>query len=153
MPRMSERGTNLEQGESFSLKTLGAVAGAVVDSLGTAVNFAGERRRIIVLLNATVCDTDAGDHLDVYIDFLVSGTTWVNGGHFTQLDGTSAATQEFMVFDASNPGTASINVTADAAETVVRPAVFGSQIRARWTVTEAGAVDSSFTFAVTGYAV
>lgn len=147
------RGYNLSQGESFTLKTLGAVAGAVVDSLGTAVAFYGERRRFIILCDVTVKDTDATDFLDVYVDFLVDGTTWANAVHFTQYLGTGAASKEIAVIDATNPGATVLAVTADAASGVVRPGVFGSEIRARWTITEAGAVDASFTFGVTGYAL
>jgi type 1 fimbria pilin len=153
MALMSERGVNLQQGEEFTLHTLGAEALAQVNTLGTAVAFYGERRRFIILLNATVCDTDAGDHLDVYIDVLISGTTWINAIHFTQLDGTGAAFMEYAILDAQYPGTASIDVTSDAAETTVRPSAFGSQMRARWTVTDAGAANATFTFAVTGYAL
>ena len=152
MPNMSERGTNLEQGESFILYP-STVTTTVAGATGTPIAFYGERRRFIILLDVTALDVDAGDHLDVYIDFLISGTTWVNAVHFTQGDGTGAAYKEYAVLDAQYPGTASIDVTTDAAETTVRPSVFGSQIRARWTVTNAGAADATFTFAVTGYAI
>ena len=147
------RGAALAQGESFTLKAAGVVAGAVVDALGTAVAFYGERKRFIILCNVTNKDTDATDFLDVYVDFLVDGTTWVNAVHFTQYLGTGAASKEVAVIDATNPGATVLAVTTDAASGVVRPGVFGSQIRARWTVTEAGTVDASFTFAVTGYAL
>jgi hypothetical protein len=153
MAELSSRGYDLRQGEEFTLRASAAAAGAVVDATGTAIAFLGERRRFIILLDVTALATDAGDHLDVYIDCLISGTTWVNAGHFTQQDGTGAAFKEYMVLDAQYPGTASIDVTSDAAETTVRPSVFGSQMRARWTVTDAGGANASFTFAVTGYAL
>ena len=151
--QIGDRGVNLSQGEEFTLKASGAVAGAVVNAAGTAAVFMGERHRFIILLDVTALATDAGDHLDVYVDCLISGTTWVNAIHFTQQDGTGAAFKEYAVLDAQYPGTASIDATSSAAETTVRPSVFGSQMRARWTVTEAGGVDSSFTFSVTGYAI
>jgi len=145
------RGANLRQGEAFTFKASSIVNVGVANAVGTAVPFYGERSRYIILLNVTVCDTDATDTLDVYVDVLVSGTTWVNAVHFTQRIGTDAATQEFAILDATNPPATVTDVTTDAADGVVRPEVFGSQLRARWTMVDA--VTGAFTFAVTGYAV
>ena len=151
MPLNSPRGTNLLEGEAFTLKASSAVVVGVANAVGTAYIFNGERKRFIILLDCTVCDTDATDTLDVYVDCLVSGAVWVNAIHFTQRIGTDAATQEFAVLDATNPGATVTDVTADAAAGAVRPGVFGSQMRARWTMVDA--VTGAFTFAVTGYAL
>ena len=152
MPLKGPRGAELLQGESFILYP-STVTTAVVGATGTAVVFRGERRRFIVLLDITNKDTEVDDTLDVYIDCLVDGTTWVNAVHFTQALGTGAAAKEVAILDATNPGATVLAVTTDAASGVVRPGVFGSQMRARWTVVDPGAGAASFTFAVTGYAL
>lgn len=152
MPVKGPRGSNLLQGESFTLRA-SAAATAVAGATGTAVSFLGERKRFIVLLDITNSDTDADDTLDVYVDVLISGTSWANAIHFTQQAGDGAAKKEFAVLSIATPGATVTDITSDAASGAVRPEVFGSQMRARWTVTEgAGGGAASHTFAVTGWA-
>jgi len=132
--------------------TLLAGAARTVDSNGAAVKVGGHRR-LIVMLDVTAFGgaNVAGDKLDVLIDFLApDGATWLPAGHFTQIDGNGSAAKEFMVFVAENPGTATFNVTSDPTEGVVRPALFGSSVRARVDITNGGG-DHSFTFSVTAY--
>lgn len=148
----SPRGTNLLQGETI---TLAASAARTANGNGTAVQINGERRRFIVVNRITASATDAGDTLDVYVDFSLDNTVWYNAVHFTQQAGNGAARTEYAVLDPSNPGTAVINVTADAAAGAVRPALFGPYIRARWAIVDGapGAGDQSHTFSVIAYAV
>ena len=153
MPRMGSRGANLQKGEVVTLKASSAVT-ATAGTNGTAVYLAGERRRYIFLLTLTAAATDVDDTLDVYIDWSLDNSTYYNGGHFTQILGTGADSQKFyMVFDPSNPGTAVIDATSDAAAGAVRPALFGAYVRARWVVVNPGAGAASFTFSVIGYAL
>lgn len=110
-------------------------------------------RRLVLLLDVTLSATDAGDTLDVFVDVLgPDGVTWLNAVHFTQQAGDGAARKEFAVLDASNPGVAAINVTADAAAGAVRPALFGSQIRGRCAIVDWGTANSSHTFSLKAYA-
>lgn len=133
--------------------TLAASAARTSGANGTAV-VVGGWRRAVVLLSVTASATDAGDTLDVYVDMLApDGATWLNAIHFAQQAGAGAAKKEFAVLDTSNPGTASIAVTADAAAGAVRPALFGPQLRARWVIVDSGDGNSSHTFAVTAYLV
>jgi hypothetical protein len=134
--------------------TLAASAARTTGASGTAV-VVGGWRRAVVQLSVTASATDAADKLDVYVDVLApDAVTWLNAIHFTQKDGNTAAIKEFAVLDSSNPGAVSINVTSDAASGVVRPALFGSQMRARWAIVDGGgAGDQSHTFAVTAYLV
>ena len=153
MAEMSSRGTNLQQGEAFTLRA-SAAATAVTGATGTAVTMYGERKRFIILCDITNSDTDADDTLDVYVDVLISGTTWANAIHFTQQAGTGAAKKMFAVLDATAPAATVTDITTDAASGVVRPSLFGSEMRARWTVAVgAGGGAASHTFAVTGYAL
>ena len=150
MAMRGPRGVNLLQGETI---TLAASAARTAGANGTAVNIAGERRRLIIVNAITNSDTDAGDTLDVYIDFSLDNVTWYNAVHFTQQAGNGAARTEYAVLDPSNPGTSVINVTTDAAAAAVRPALFGPYIRARWAIVDSGDANSSHTFSVLAYAV
>ncbi len=138
---------------SAKLFTLAASAARTMGANGAALDGVGHFKRFIFVLNITASATDAGDTLDVYIDWSIDGgTTWLNGGHFTQQAGNGAAAKAFMVFDPSNPGTSAIAVTSDAASGAVRPGLFGTSVRARWAIADSGNGNSSHTFSVTGFA-
>lgn len=144
------RGVELLQGESI---TLAASAARTAGANGTAVFVGGERKRFVVVNRITASATDAGDTLDVYVDFSLDNSVWYNAVHFTQQAGNGAARTEYAVLDPSNPGTSVINVTTDAAAAAVRPALFGPYIRARWAIVDSGNGNSSHTFSVIAYAV
>lgn len=152
MAEMSARGKNLQQGESITVFAATTTAGAVASTNGTAVYIGGERKKYLFLLNVTAAATDAADTLNVYVDWSIDGTTYINGGHFTEVLGDGGAKKYYMVFDATNPGTSVIDATSDAASGAVRPGMFGAYIRGRYAVVDADA-DSAFTFTVTGYAI
>ncbi|MCX6069448.1 MAG: hypothetical protein NTU91_01110, partial [Chloroflexi bacterium] len=93
------------------------------------------------------------DTLDVFVDVLAPDlTTWLNAIHFTQVLGNGGAKKFFAVLDPSNPGTAVIDASADAAAAAVRPALFGPQLRGRYTVVDPGWGAASFTFSLRLYA-
>jgi len=145
------RGVGLLQGELLTLEAAGA---HTVGANGAAVYVAGERKRYIVVNAITASATDAGDVCDVFVDFSIDGVTYYNAIHFTQQAGNGAARTEFATLDTANPGALTIDVTADAASGVTRPALFGAYIRARWEVTDAGGpADQSHTFSVIAYAL
>lgn len=145
------RGVELVQGETI---TLAASAARTADGSGTWVYVGGERSKFLFHLDITASATDAGDTLDVFIDVSLDGTNSAgNAVHFTQQAGNGAAAAEIAVLDATNPGTATVVVTADAAAAAVRPGLFGPYYRARWEVVDSGDANSSHTFAVTAYAM
>jgi len=152
MPRMGNRGTDLDQGETFTLAA-SAARTATAGTNGTELYFGGERQRFIVLLNVTAAATDVDDTLDVYIDWSLDNVTYFNGGHFTQVLGNGGVKAFYMVFDPSNPGTAGIAIATDAAVNTVRPALIGPYCRARWVIVNPGGGAASFTFSITGYAI
>lgn len=153
MPLKGSRGPDLLQGETVTLLA-SAARTATAGTNGTAVYLGGERRRFVFILDQTAAATDVDDTLDVYIDWSIDGITFYNGGHFTQTLGNGAdALAFFMVFDASNPGTSVIAVSADAASGAVRPALFGAYVRTRWIIVNPGGGAASFTFSVSGYAL
>jgi len=139
----------ITDGERF---TLAALAARTASANGDGVEITG-RRKWIFLLNVTASATDAGDTLDVYVDFSIDGgTTWINAVHFTQQAGNGAAKKEYAVLDGTTPGTSVVVATSDAASAAVRPAAFGPLWRARWAIADTGGDDASHTFGVTGYA-
>ena len=103
-----------------------------------------------VVLRTTNHDTDSGDKLDTMVDLSVDGVDWVNVGKFTQCDGDDGPWVELftLVPGAADNVDASVVVTADAAETVIRPGFAGAFLRARAVITESGTDDESFTFAL-----
>jgi len=144
------RGVDLRQGETI---TLAASAARTSGANGTGVFIGGERRRFVVICAITASAHEAGDTLDVYVDFSLDDSTYYNAIHFTQQAGNGAARTEYAVLDPSNPGAAVVDVTANAASGVVRPALFGPYMRARWAIADSGDADSSHTFKVLCYAI
>ena len=150
MSAKGSRGANLHQGETITLFAAAARAvGAAVVS--ASFDLGGERRRFSIVNAITASATDAGDTLDVYVDFSLDNATWYNAIHFTQQAGNGAARTEFATLDPTNPGAVVVNITADAAAGAVRPGVFGRYIRGRYTIVDADA-NASHTFSLIAYA-
>jgi hypothetical protein len=146
------RGIELVQGEQFVLEPSSAHVTIGTNTIGTNRYYVyGERARYIFQCNLTAAANLVGDTLDVYIDAELPDGAWGNAIHFPQMLGNGGAKDYYAVLDASNPGTACIDVTSDAAVNTVRPAVFGPSFRVRYTIAGGGA--QSFTFAVQVYAI
>ena len=103
----SERGVNLEQGETITLIASGART-ATAGTNGTAVAILGERERYIFILAVTAAATDVDDTLDVYVDWSIDNVTYYNGGHLPRYLVTVELKAEYMVFDATTPGTSAM---------------------------------------------
>jgi hypothetical protein len=124
---------------------------AVANSGGTGVDCA-RARRISCLLDVTATAGVAGDTLDVFVDVLApDGVTWMNAGHFAQIAGNSAAVKHFLVLDSASVAATSFAVSSDCAAGVTKPYLFGTQIRARHTLVDAGAHGQSVTFSVSAF--
>ncbi len=119
---------------------------------GNTFDLGGPRRRMQAVVTFTgAAATDAGDVCDVYVDLSHDGSIWMNAVHFTQRAGNAGAgSTEFATLDSSNPGTSVIAVTSDAASGAVRPGLFGSYVRTRWTIVDANA-NAAHTFGVKLY--
>jgi len=148
--QQSERGVNLEQGETITLLA-SAARGATAGTNGTAVEVRGERIVHTWILNVTAAATDATDTLDVYIDTLFGTATWINAAHFTQVLGNGGAVAYFTITMPAGMTTTDA-VATDCAAGVGR-GVVGSQFRARYVIVDPGAGAASFTFSLTGYAL
>lgn len=147
----SPRGYNLQQGETVTLKASSAL-GDTAGTNGTAVYLGGERLVFTFLLDVTAAATDAADTLDVYIDWSLDDSTYINGGHFTQVLGNGGAVAYFMQFGPSGFGTADLDATADQAAGTVLPSLIGPYVRTRYVIVDGGAHGEEFTFSVIGYA-
>jgi hypothetical protein len=120
-----------------SVETTTAVVGATSDA--KAFSFT----RACFLLNVTASGGHAGDVLDVYVDVLgPDATTWLNAIHFTQIAGNSAAIKHWAILESSNTAATTFDVTSDCNAGVTKPYLFGSKMRARWTMVNAGTVGS-----------
>lgn len=147
----TDRGVNLLKGEAITLAA-SAARTATAGTNGTPVVLQGERSVVGVLFNLTACAHEAGDTLDLYLDFLgPDGATWINSTHFTQEHGDHVAAKYWVNLIPNVGSAAPLVVTSDAGAGVVRPEVFGSQIRARWVIADSGDADASFTFSVYAY--
>lgn len=131
-----------------SLFAPAARTAAVANQVGTAVGDLAAARRAVVTLDVTAMGGAVGDTLDVYVDAEVAPGKYVNAIHFAQVAGNGAAQTKVAILDPSNPGTAEINVTSDAAAGAVRPAVWGLALRGRYTLVDAGLHGQSATFSL-----
>lgn len=124
---------------------------AVANEAGTAVANLAAAKRALILLDVTATAGAAGDTLSVYIDMLgPDGATWINAGRFTTVAGNSAAIKHWMsLSEIAAPAATTFDVSADCAAGVTKPYVWGSQMRARYTLLDAGAHGQSVTFSVT----
>ena len=97
-------------------------------------------------LDVTAAATDAGDLLDVFVQTTIDGTNYVDIAHFTQVLGNGGAKRYFTKVIASVATAEFENATALGAAAVRN--LMGIYYRVRWTVTDAGTDNASWTFAV-----
>ena len=123
---------------------------AVANSAGTAVVNLANAVRAVILLDVTATAGAAGDLLHVYVDVLApDGVTWLNAARFPHVDGNAAAVQHYAVLSlAAAPAATTFDVTADCAEGVTKPYLWGSAIRGRHTLVNAGGGGQSVTFSL-----
>ncbi len=152
MPRTGNRGTDLDMGETITLKASGAV-GATAGTNGTAVYVGGERVVYYFYLDVTALATDATDTLDVYIDWSIDNSKWYNGAHFPQILGNGSAASHQAMFGPIASAATTTAVTADVAVGVVRPEMTAPYVRCRYVIVDPGAGAASFTFSVKGWAI
>jgi len=146
------RGQELIQGETI---TLAASAARTAGANGTAYFVGGERSWFLFQLSiADASTTDAGDTLDVYIDFSLDNSVWINTVHFTQRAGNASGAKVYTatVYPVS-ASAAPVDVSSDVAASTIRTTILGPYVRARWAIADSGNGNSSHTFGVTAYAL
>lgn len=97
------------------------------------------------LLDITAAATDAGDTLDVWVQTRIDDT-WVDVAQFTQHAGNGGAAK-YVCKIAAGLAETTFTVAALATPGAVRN-ILGDGYRVRWTITDAGTDNASFTFAV-----
>jgi hypothetical protein len=140
-------------GSGVSVTLLPSTTAATAGTTANAATLTGLGwvRQACIALKLTNAAAAAGDKLDVYIDTSFDGgSTFVNAVHFTQIlgNGADAITDTAVLDPGGAPGAVTVATTADAASGVVRPTVFGDQLRVRYAVTDAGALAATFTFSI-----
>lgn len=113
--------------------------------------FHGMWRKAIVVISLTASGGVAGDTLSGYVDVLGPDGTWLNAGRFTTIAGDSAAIKHYMVLDATQVAATTFDVTADCAAGVTKPYLWGTKVRGRYTLVDAGAHGQNVTFSMKAY--
>lgn len=103
-------------------------------------------RGMVFCLDVTAAATDAGDLLDVYVQAKI-GDNWVDVVHFTQVLGNGGAKRYYSGIAAGAAVTEFENAAALGA--AASRGILGKELRVRYTVTDAGADNASWTFSVT----
>ena len=130
---------------TMTLQASGAQT-ATNDGSSNAVTRIPSCEAIAFELDVTAAATDAGDLLDVFVQTTIDGTNYVDIAHFTQVLGNGGAKRYFTKVIASVATAEFENATALGAAAVRN--LMGIDYRVRWTVTDAGTDNASWTFAV-----
>jgi len=139
------------QGEAMILLA-SAARGATAGTNGTAFPIS-TRIAFALLLTFTNKADDVDDTCNVYIDMLVGVSTWVNVVHFTQVLGNAADASAEYASLMPSADVVTLDVSTNAGSGVIRPHVFGSEIRVRWVIVDPTGADASFTFGVQAWAI
>lgn len=131
--------------------TLVASAAKTADSTGeTAYTLPCPVGGILFILDLTAAATAVDDTLDVFVQTKI-GSEWVDVVHFTQILGNGGAKRYYAKISATEPQAMFEDGSALAAAAIRH--LCGEQFRARWTITDAGADNASFTFSLKALAM
>jgi len=132
-----------------------ASAVRTTSNVGSAIELPKNLKALVAMLNVTAAATDVGDLLDVWLqESLDEGTTWNDIVRFTQVLGNGGAKKYIAKLNCEAPAETEIGAPSDASMSVgVVQGPISPYIRAKWTVTDAGTDNASFTFVITGLAI
>ena len=128
-----------------------AAAGTVTSDKFRIEEDASPFSEVTFVLDVTAAATEVGDTLDVYIDVSPdAGDTWINAVHFNQVLGNGGA-KKFVAKlnsgDLLNDPDATLDVSSDAAVSVVRNIGCTDTVRYRGVMVDANA-NGSFTYSI-----
>lgn len=105
----------------------------------------------IIQLDVTAAATEVDDILAMWVQGTVDGTNYYDIGRFADVLGNGGAKRFLMNLQRVSLAESDIVTPTDAsmAAGTVNYGVLPSDLRLKWTVTDAGADNASFTFAVT----
>ena len=112
----------------------------------TPLALLGNQLHVVLDLEA-VGGSEAGDHLDLYVDASIDeGASWYNVVHFTQLDGNNAVPKKYIAVTMASPTAAGSydEVSANLAAGAAPRHFVGNRIRVRGTTADLDA-DASWT--------
>ncbi len=107
---------------------------------------------LIIQLDVTVAATEVDDILAVWLQGSVDGTNYYDIGRFADVLGNGGAKRYIMNLQRMSLAESDIVTPTDAAmaASTVNYGALPSDLRLKWTVTDAGADNASFTFSVSG---
>ena len=113
------------------------------------INGLGWAKQGLFLFDLTNAATLVGDTLDVFVDLSPDeGVTYLNAVHFTQRLGNGAdSLKEWAFLNPTHTGTATIDVSTDAAAGAIRQIGLTDPFRVRWVIVGTG----TFTFSVKAF--
>lgn len=132
---------------AHELVTLLASAAQTTTNTGaSAVRLPPDIRAIAFTLNVTAAATTSGDTLDVFIQTLIDGTSWVDIVRFTLVLGDGGTKKYVAKISADAAMTMFENATGLGAGAVRN--LLGDEYRVRFVVVDETTDDASFTFSV-----
>jgi hypothetical protein len=130
------------------VRTLQASAAQTATNTGTtAIRIPNAANGVVIVVDLTAAATDAGDLLDLYVQTKIDGTNWVDVYYAEQMLGNGGAKRFIAKLVGAVAQAEFENATGLVASNVRH--LIGDEWRVRWTVTDAGADNASFTFSVT----
>jgi len=107
---------------------------------------------ILIQLDVTAAATDSGDILKMWVQGTIDGTNYYDIGRFADILGNGGAKRFIMVLQRTGSiaeGDIITPTDASMAASTVDYGPFPDELRLKYTVTDAGTDDASFTFSVT----
>jgi hypothetical protein len=130
--------------------TLLALVARTASDVSSSVELPKNLKALVAMLNVTAAATDAGDLLDVWIqESPDEGTTWNDIVRFPQVTGNGGAKKHIAKLNCEAPAETEPGAPLDAAISAgVVQGPICPYIRAKWTITDAGTDNASFTFSL-----
>ncbi|MFA5463556.1 MAG: hypothetical protein WC265_05715 [Dysgonamonadaceae bacterium] len=129
------------------------IASAAVTAAGSQTFSVPPRcSSVLVQLDVTAAATDVGDKLTMWVQGTIDGTNYYDIGGFAEVLGNGGAKRFIMVLQRTGSIAESDIITpGDGAMTAntVTYGPFPDDLRIKYTVTDAGTDNASFTFSVT----
>jgi hypothetical protein len=135
----------------LTIITLASLAARTSSDVSASYVLPANLKALVAMLNVTVAAADSGDLLDVWLqESPDQGTTWNDFVRFTQVLGNGGAKKYIAKLNCEAPAETELGAPSDASMSAgVVQGPICPYIRAKWTVTDAGTDNASFTFALT----
>ena len=131
-----------------NIELLASAARTATDTGTTPVTFPPMVRAIAFTLDVSAAATESGDILAVFIQTRLDGTNWLDVVAFTTALGNGSA-KRYIAKVTADLAVDDFEASATLSASEVRNFI-GDAWRARFTVTDAGDDNASFTFRITG---